>query len=322
MNPAELSQTLLALVRRAVAERGADPDLDDQARRRDAGAPQEPRARRLGVERRHEARQALGVNPRDFAAELAELLAATPGIAATEVAGPGFLNITLDAAAAGALAQTHRRGGRRLRPRRPLPAASRSTSSSSPRTRPGRSTSAASRWAAVGDSLARMLRVAGRPRHARVLLQRPRQRRSTASRAACVAAHRGEPAPEDGYGGDYILEIAARVEARLPRRPRRPPARGAAGGLPRARRRPHVRRDQGEPARLRRRLRRLLPRERPARVGRRRARDRRGCASSATSTRPTARSGCARPSSATTRTASSSRATASRPTSPATSPTT
>ena len=233
----------------------------------------------------------IGVNPRDFAAELAELLAATPGVAATEVAGPGFLNITLDAAAAGELARriveegdAYGRGelyrgvtinlefvsanptgplhiggvalgGRRRQPRAPA---------SSPQ---GGLVTREYYFNDHGSQIDRFAR-------------------------SLVAAHRGEPAPEDGYGGAYIPEIAARVECRLPRRPRRAAARGAAGGLPRARRQPDVRRDQGEPARLRRRLRRVLPRELRARVGCRRARDRAAARSSATSTRPTARSGC------------------------------
>src|SRR6478609_3228242 len=48
----------------------------------------------------------VGANPREFAAEVADALAAVDGIASVEVAGPGFINIRLDAAAAGALAKT------------------------------------------------------------------------------------------------------------------------------------------------------------------------------------------------------------------------
>src|SRR5918993_886979 len=48
----------------------------------------------------------VGANPREFAAEIAEGLTAVDGVASVEVAGPGFINIRLDAAAAGALAKT------------------------------------------------------------------------------------------------------------------------------------------------------------------------------------------------------------------------
>ena len=68
----------------------------------------------------------------------------------------------------------------------------------------------------VGDSLARILAGAGRRRHPRVLLQRPRRADRPLRRAACSPRHLGEPTPEDGYGGDYIAEIAARVVAAYP----------------------------------------------------------------------------------------------------------
>ena len=50
--------------------------------------------------------KAVGANPRELAAEIAAGLETVPGIASVEVAGPGFINIRLDAAAAGALAKT------------------------------------------------------------------------------------------------------------------------------------------------------------------------------------------------------------------------
>src|SRR6478735_11416928 len=48
----------------------------------------------------------VGANPREFAGEIATGLEALPGIASVEVAGPGFINIRLDAATAGSLAKT------------------------------------------------------------------------------------------------------------------------------------------------------------------------------------------------------------------------
>src|SRR4029079_7663027 len=48
----------------------------------------------------------LGTNPRAVAAELATGLEAMPEVASVEIAGPGFINIRLEASAAGALAQT------------------------------------------------------------------------------------------------------------------------------------------------------------------------------------------------------------------------
>ena len=145
--------------------------------------------------------------------------------------------------------------------------------------------------------------------------------RSTGSPRRCYAAAKGEPAPEDGYGGAYIAEIASAVARRAPGRARAGRRRGA-GGVPGRGRRADVRRDQavagpssactstsGSPRRTC-----------TTAASCEHALD--GCASRATSTRPTARSGCAPPTSATTRTGCSSAATARRPTSPPTAPTT
>ena len=45
-------------------------------------------------------------------------------------------------------------------------------------------------------------------RRARVLLQRRRQRRSSASAPRSTRSRRGEPVPEDGYQGEYVVELA------------------------------------------------------------------------------------------------------------------
>jgi arginyl-tRNA synthetase len=214
VNPAELSQTLLDLVRRAAAERGADPDLEitpedvtlERPKNREHGDWASSVAMKLG--------KRIGVNPRDFAAELAELLAATPGVAATEVAGPGFLNITLDAAAAGELArrivdegEAYGRG--ELYRGVPINLEFVSANPTGPLHIGG------SRWAAVGDSLARLFESQGG------LVTREYYFNDHGSQIdrfarSLVAAHRGEPAPEDGYGGGYITEIAAQVETDYP----------------------------------------------------------------------------------------------------------
>ena len=47
----------------------------------------------------------VGVAPRELAAALAQELGSRPGVKSVEIAGPGFLNIRLDAAAAGVLAR-------------------------------------------------------------------------------------------------------------------------------------------------------------------------------------------------------------------------
>ena len=198
------------------------------------------------------------------------------GIASAEVAGPGLPQHPARCSGGRRARPTHRRAGRRPTVAAPCTTASRSTSSSSRRTRPARCTSAAR----AGPLSATASRACSRRRAAIVTreyyfndhgIQIDRFARSL------LAAHLGEPAPDDGYGGALHPRDRGPRRGRLPRRcggAARPAARRGAGGVPRARREADVRRDQGEPARLRRRLRRLHAREHAARIRRGRARHR------------------------------------------------
>ncbi|WP_255513556.1 arginine--tRNA ligase [Homoserinibacter sp. GY 40078] len=222
MNPAELAAVLLDLARRAAATRGTDPDSiapDDvtleRPRNRDHGDWASNAALKLG--------KRLGVAPRELADELAAALAEVPGIAGAEVAGPGFINIRLDAAAAGALAQAildagdaYGRGGLYAGERINLEFVSANPT--------GPIHIGGTRWAAVGDSLARIFEAQGGDVSREYYFNDHGAQIDRFARSL-LAAHLGEPAPEDGYGGSYILDIAARVESDYP---------GDLGALPRA----------------------------------------------------------------------------------------
>jgi arginyl-tRNA synthetase len=156
----------------------------------------------------------VGRAPRDVAAVVQGRLQGTAGVAAVDVAGPGFLNITLDAAAAGGIARTIVEQGEAFGTADSLAGTSINLEfvSANPT---GPVHLGGTRWAAVGDSLARVLEAQG----AQVLreyyfndhgAQIDRFARSLLARA------QGEPAPEDGYGGDYITEIAERIVAQHP----------------------------------------------------------------------------------------------------------
>lgn len=156
----------------------------------------------------------VGRAPRDVAAVVQDRLQGTAGVAAVDVAGPGFLNITLDAAAAGGIARTIVEQGETFGTSDSLAGTSINLEfvSANPT---GPVHLGGTRWAAVGDSLARVLEAQG----AQVLreyyfndhgAQIDRFARSLLARA------KGEPAPEDGYGGDYITEIAERILAQHP----------------------------------------------------------------------------------------------------------
>ncbi|WP_345801999.1 arginine--tRNA ligase [Microbacterium sp. AZCO] len=156
----------------------------------------------------------VGANPREFAGEIAAALAATPGVASVEVAGPGFINIRLDAAAAGALAKTIVEAG----------AAFGTNESQRGNTINVEFVSANptgplhighTRWAALGDSIARLLLASGATVAREFYINDAGAQMERFGRSVLAAA-KGEPTPEDGYAGDYIAELARRVLAKRP----------------------------------------------------------------------------------------------------------
>ncbi|GEL95631.1 arginine--tRNA ligase [Cellulomonas composti] len=152
-----------------------------------------------------------GTSPRAMADELARRLATTPGIAAVEIAGPGFLNIRLEAAAAGELARTVVEQGA---------AYGRNTTEAGHRVNlefvsanpTGPLHIGGVRWAAVGDSLARVLEASGAVVEREYYFNDHGAQIDKFARSL-VARALGRPAPEDGYGGQYITEIAEQVVA-------------------------------------------------------------------------------------------------------------
>jgi arginyl-tRNA synthetase len=209
VNPAELQALLLRVVRQVA---GPEAEVADAAvtleRPRDPshGDWASSFALKLG--------KGLGLVPRDLATAVAALLVQEEGIAAADVAGPGFVNIRLDAAAAGELARrivdegdAYGRGDLYAGVTMDLEFVSANPT--------GPIHLGGTRWAAVGDSLARIFQAQGG------LVTREYYFNDHGSQIdrfarSLLAAHLGEPAPEDGYGGGYILEIAAAVEADYP----------------------------------------------------------------------------------------------------------
>jgi arginyl-tRNA synthetase len=154
------------------------------------------------------------VAPRELATDLANELAGQPGIRSVEVAGPGFLNIRLDAAAAGELARTIVTAGTAYGTSTAMAGQNINLEfvSANPT---GPVHIGGVRWAAVGDALARLLRAAGAQVTTEYYFNDAGSQIDRFARSLLAAA-RGEPTPEDGYGGAYIADIAAEVVARRP----------------------------------------------------------------------------------------------------------
>ena len=209
MDPAALSAALLAVIaplaeaRREGSSAGitaADLPLE-RPKNRDHGDWASNAALKLS--------KVVGANPREFAAEVAAGLEAVDGIASVEVAGPGFINIRLDAAAAGALAKTIVDQGASFgtNDSRADEIINLEFVSANPT---GPIHLGGTRWAAAGDALARILSSQG-AKVTREYYFNDHGAQIDRFARSLVAAHQGDPTPEDGYGGAYIGDIAARV---------------------------------------------------------------------------------------------------------------
>ncbi len=156
----------------------------------------------------------VGMNPRELGEALAAVLAEHSAIDTAEVAGPGFINLRLASAAQGQLvadileaADTF--GHSDLYAGEKINLEFVSANPTGPIHLGG------TRWAAVGDSLGRVLEASG-AQVTREYYFNDHGGQIDRFARSLVAAAKGEPTPEDGYGGDYIREIAATVVSTHP----------------------------------------------------------------------------------------------------------
>jgi arginyl-tRNA synthetase len=156
----------------------------------------------------------VGMSPRDLAQELASKLAASPGISSVDIAGPGFLNIRLDAAATGELARTVIKSGEAYGSGAAL-AGQRVNLEFVSANPTGPVHIGGVRWAAVGDALSRLLRAAGADVSTEYYFNDAGSQIDRFAKSLLAAA-KSEPAPEDGYGGAYISDIANTIMADHP----------------------------------------------------------------------------------------------------------
>ena len=158
--------------------------------------------------------KAAGMAPVALAAMIGEALAAKDGIEKADVAGPGFLNITLAAGAAGELVRTIVMAAERFGTGDSM--AGRSVNVEFISANPtGPLHLGHSRWAAVGDAIARVLEAAG-AKVAREFYINDRGVQMDKFGASVMAAAKGQPVPEDGYHGAYIKDLAAGIVAAQP----------------------------------------------------------------------------------------------------------
>lgn len=155
-----------------------------------------------------------GRPPREIAELIGGRLAAVPGVSSAEIAGPGFINLRVDAGALAELARLIVSQGVEYGRSDGLAGVRINVEfiSANPT---GPLHLGHTRWAAVGDSLARVLSAAGAD-VAREFYVNDRGVQMDKFGASVLEAAHGRPAPVDGYHGGYIIDLAAQIVAEVP----------------------------------------------------------------------------------------------------------
>ena len=217
MTPEELSTAIRTALADAVAAGELRVDVPEQVR------VERPRNRDHGDWSTNVAMQlakGAGVPPRELATQLAARLGAVDGVKAVDVAGPGFLNITLDAASAGELARSIVEAG--LAYGRNESEAGHVINLEYISANPtGPLHLGHTRWAALGDAMARLLKASGATLTTEYYLNDAGAQMDKFARSV-VARAKGEPTPEGGYPGEYIDTLAAAVLQQRPDLPELP----------------------------------------------------------------------------------------------------
>jgi arginyl-tRNA synthetase len=212
VTPAQLSDSVIAAIAAAVT--AGDLSVEPPQ----AVTVERPKNREHGDYATNVALQlakTAGRAPREIAELIAVRLRETPGVAKVDVAGPGFLNVTLESAEQGEVARqivndgsayghTDTLAGQRVNlefisanPTGPLHLGH-------------------TRWAAVGDAIGRVLSAAG-AQVSREFYINDRGVQMDRFGASLEAAALGRPVPADGYHGDYIADLAAQIVQLMPR---------------------------------------------------------------------------------------------------------
>jgi arginyl-tRNA synthetase len=204
MTPAELSDALRTVVAEAVAAGEFDAPTPDTVHvERPRNKAHGDYASNVALVLAKAAKRA----PRDVAEILAGRLRQVAGIARVDVAGPGFLNVTfasLGGNAATIVAAGERYGHNDAAAKQRINLEFVSANPTGPIHVGG------TRWAAVGDAMARLLEASG-AEVTREYYVNDAGAQINRFAASQLAAAKGLPAPADGYAGAYVAEVAARV---------------------------------------------------------------------------------------------------------------
>lgn len=212
MTPADLAELLKTTAAAVLAEHDLDPAALPAAVT--VERPRNPEHGDYATNLALQLGKKVGVNPRELAGWLAAALAEADGIASAETAGPGFVNIRLDASAQGTIVANIVDTGANYGYADALDGLNVNLEfvSANPT---GPIHIGGTRWAAVGDALGRLLSTQGAA-VTREYYFNDHGAQIDRFANSLIAAAKGEPAPEDGYAGAYITDIAAQIQAKVP----------------------------------------------------------------------------------------------------------
>ena len=206
MNPEDLATSVRAVVESWVAEAGLGIEIPAELKL------ERPKSRDHGDYATNIAltlAKAARLAPVVIAAVLAPKIAQIPGVGAAEIAGPGFINIRLESAALGQTAQNIVEAGSAFGTGLALSGRRINVEfiSANPT---GPLHLGHTRWAAVGDAIARVLAAAGAQVSTEFYINDRGVQMDKFGASVMAAAH-GEKIPEDGYQGAYIHDLAAAI---------------------------------------------------------------------------------------------------------------
>lgn len=212
MTPADLAELLRTTASAVLAERGLDAAAlpaavtVERPRNPEHGDYASNLALQLGKK--------VGANPRELAGWLAEALSQADGVASAEVAGPGFINLRLEASAQAVIVSNVIDAGDTFG-QSDLLAGHKINLEFVSANPTGPIHIGGTRWAAVGDALGRLLSTQGAAVE-REYYFNDHGAQIDRFASSLIAAAKGEPTPEDGYAGAYINDIAAQVLQKAP----------------------------------------------------------------------------------------------------------
>ena len=212
MTPAELSSLITDVARNVLEAQGLDSDVVEKTAT--VERPRNPEHGDYATNIAMQVAKRAGTNPRQLGTWLAEALAEEEAIDEASVAGPGFINIRLAAAAQGKIVAEILAAGADFGKGEELAGQKINLEfvSANPT---GPIHLGGTRWAAVGDSLGRVLGHRG-AEVTREYYFNDHGTQIDRFANSLIAAAKGEPTPEDGYGGAYIHDIAQQVTTANP----------------------------------------------------------------------------------------------------------